>query len=115
MICVQYQMLGDGGTCCVVGVGCEQVHAPARATTDSVDAFMHETRVTKRISMKIIQVPYCPPTALPLVAGWQVAFVLLCFVLHGLPVWATCLDSRRDLAVDVCDACGIVYSLRLPV
>lgn len=33
-----------------------QVHAPARIRTDSVDAFMHETRVAKRISMRIIQV-----------------------------------------------------------
>lgn len=36
--------------------GRHQVHAPARIMTDSVDAFMHETRVTKRISMRIIQV-----------------------------------------------------------
>lgn len=33
-----------------------QVHAPARIKTDSVDAFMQETRATKRISMRIIQV-----------------------------------------------------------
>ncbi|CAN0119251.1 unnamed protein product, partial [Laminaria digitata] len=32
-----------------------QVHAPARIKTDSVDAFMLETRATKRISMRIIQ------------------------------------------------------------
>lgn len=33
-----------------------QVHAPSRIKTDSVDAFMQETRATKRISMRIIQV-----------------------------------------------------------
>eukprot|EP00904_Undaria_pinnatifida_P004940 jgi/Undpi1/1576/HiC_scaffold_11.g04966.m1 len=32
-----------------------RVHAPARIKTDSVDAFMLETRATKRISMRIIQ------------------------------------------------------------
>lgn len=35
-----------------------QVHAPARIKTDSVDAFMQETRATKRISMRIIQVEF---------------------------------------------------------
>ncbi|CAB1121207.1 unnamed protein product [Ectocarpus sp. CCAP 1310/34] len=36
-------------------MGITRVHAPARIKTDSVDAYMQETRATKRISMRIIQ------------------------------------------------------------
>lgn len=47
-----------------------KVHAPARIKTTSVDAYMQETRATKRICMRIIQVNatvpircgmFCPP------------------------------------------------------